>query len=314
MSENGVIISQDPQLLQALKLVRRVARFGSTLMLIGESGTGKDLIAGYFHKNSKRKDGKFVTVDCASIPSELIESALFGHEKGAFTGAVKQKEGFFETAHGGTIYLDQVDSLPLHIQSKLTRVLQEKAFERVGGTETIHVDVQIVSATRNDLAKQIQKGTFREDLYFRLSIVPVHLPPLRMRQADIPLLIKHFLEKFARKYNRETPRIQHQTLELLCNHNWPGNVRELENLMERLIISFKDSDTIQIDALPKQLESISSDTLDFFAEQNLTLEQLEKIYIQRILKKTKGNKSKAADILGINRKTLLEKRKRYHLN
>jgi transcriptional regulator with PAS, ATPase and Fis domain len=307
------IVTQDPGMLKILNSVKQTAKFGSSLMIIGESGTGKNLIARHYHLCSSRSSEPFIQFDCASMPSDLLETELLGHEKGAFTGAVQQRIGRFEAANNGTIFLDQIEELPILIQSKLTRVLQERCFERIGGNDTIHVDVQIVSATRNHLSNLIKEGLFREDLFFRLSIVPVNLPPLRARKGDIPLLMKHFLERSARKHDRPVPKLQLEALEMLCSYHWPGNVRELENLMERVIISCSAVTELTCDQIPLHQERISEATMDVFAEDNLSLEELEKIYIRKILQKVKGNKTKAAKILGINRKTLLEKRKRYNL-
>ncbi len=308
------IITQDPQFQQILEMVNRVSGYGSTILISGESGTGKDLIARLIHKSSPRLDQAYIKVDCASIPEELTESELFGHEIGAFTGAVMQRIGRFEMAHNGTIFLDQIGDLPPQIQSKLTRILQEKQFERVGGNETISTDVRIISASRIPLDNLVKRKLFRKDLYFRLSIVPIHLPPLRNRRGDIPLLAKHFLEYFAGKYHVSLPKLHPNALEFLCCYYWPGNVRELENLMERLIVCCSDRELITTADIPIQIESFDDQTLNYLAEKSMSLAEIEKLYIQKILVKEKGNKSRAARILGINRKTLLEKRRRYLLD
>ncbi|MBN1354868.1 sigma-54-dependent Fis family transcriptional regulator [bacterium] len=307
-------ITENPEMIQVLKLVKQTARYGSSLMIRGESGTGKDLLAKFYHNHSSRRSGSFIQVDCASIPPDLIESELFGHEKGAFTGAYSQRIGRFEAANSGTLFLDHVEELPVQVQSKLSRVLQENRFERLGGNEIITVDLQVVSSTRNNLDFLIREGLFREDLYFRLSVVPVALPPLRVRKGDIPLLVKHFLEAFTRKHSRPAPRFSVQALEILCSYPWPGNVRELENFMERVIISYQDGKEILSEELPLHFDNVTEMSLDAFADNHLTLQEIEKIYIRRVLYKVKGNKTKAAQILGINRKTLLEKRRRYDLN
>jgi len=312
--ENEHIITQDPQFHKILKLLRQIAHYGSTVILIGDSGTGKDLLAHYIHQLSPRKSKPFVKIDCAAIPHELAESEIFGHEKGSFTGAVQQRIGKFELAHTGTVFLDQVGDLPLSAQSKLTRVLQERRFERVGGNETLQVDVQIISASRSKLDRKLREGLFREDLYFRLSVMPINLPLLRARKGDIPLLIKNFLEKFAKKYDRPVPRLSPNVLDQLCSYHWPGNVRELENLMERLIISHTGESEITPSQIQLDFDRFDEQTLDRLAEQSMSIEEVEKLYIQKILRRTKGNKSKAAIILGINRKTLLEKRKKYNLD
>ncbi|MBN1550908.1 sigma-54-dependent Fis family transcriptional regulator [bacterium] len=306
-------ITHDPKMLQILKLVRQVAKFSSSLLIIGDSGTGKDLLAKLYHYFSPRRESKFVKVDCVSISKDLIESELFGHEKGAFSGAVVTRIGKFELAGKGSIYLDRVEELPTNIQTKLSRVLQEKVLERLGSNEQIPVNTQIVSSTQNDLASKIKNGKFREDLYFRLSIVPIKIPPLRSRKGDIPILIKHFFDSFSAKYKLEAPKLHPEVLEMLCNYHWPGNVRELENLVERLLISYQHQDEITADQIHLLDETFSEESLDSFADRNLSLTEIEKFYIKKILRKTKGNKTIAANILGINRKTLLEKRRKYDL-
>jgi two-component system, NtrC family, response regulator AtoC len=307
------LITQDPQMHQILKLVRQVAMYHSSVLISGESGTGKDLIAHLIHMSGSRREKPFVKVDCASIPLDLIESELFGHEKGSFTGAIQQRIGRFELADSGIVFLDQIGELPLQVQTKLTRVLQDKCFERLGSNETINVDIQIISATPVQLNAKIKESSFREELYYRLSIVPIHLPPLRDRKGDVPLLTKYFLDKFAAQYNRTPPKLHPKALEMLCNYYWPGNVRELEHLMERMIINFNENDEILPDQIPIVPEEMTTRIIDSLAEQSMSLQEVEKYYIQRILHKTKGNKSLAASLLGINRKTLLEKRRRYNI-
>ncbi len=298
---------------QILKTARQVAVYGSNICITGESGTGKDLLANFIHQSSPRRSHPFIKVDCVAIPTDLIESELFGHEKGAFTGASHVHIGKLEQAHLGTIFLDQVTEIPLLVQSKLTRVLQERCFERIGGNETISIDIQLISASRFLLSNKVREGVFREDLFFRLNILPIHMPPLRSRRGDIPLLAKYFLDKFAAKHNLPSPRLHSQTLNLLCAYHWPGNIRELENLMERLIITFSGETEISVSQLPVEFERFDEDTLDALSEHAMSLDEVEKLYIQKILHQTKGNKSTAAKILGINRKTLLEKRKKYLL-
>ena len=314
MSEHSEIITQDPRMLGIIKLLKRISSYRSHLLVTGESGTGKDLMARAFFQFRGCENENFTKIDCAAIPENLIESELFGHEKGAFSGAVSQRIGRLENANGGTVYFDQISEIPVHLQSKLTRVLQEKTFERLGGNATITIDIQVIASTKEPLEHKIRTGSFREDLYYRLSIVPIHLPPLRKRKSDIPLLTNHFLNKFAVKYHKKKPKISAPALELLCSYSWPGNVRELENTMERLILTSNSHSEIYPKDLPLQESFSDNHSIDHFAEINMTIEELEKIYIQRILKKTRGNKSAAAKILGINRKTLLEKRKRYNLD
>ena len=313
MDSSPVLITQDRQLQNILKLVRQVARFGSNLLITGESGTGKDLVAQYYHCYSKVRSGPFIKVDCTAVPEDLIESELFGHEKGAFSGAISQRLGRFERAHNGTLFIDQIEEIPSHIQPKLTRIIQEKTFERLGGNQSIYSNVQIVSSTKVSLDFRVKEGMFREDLYYRLSIMPITLPPLRSRRGDIPLLIKYFLDKFAEKHNRSAPKLHPDALTKLCEYNWPGNIREVENLIERLIISSQSNDEIQANNLQLEPLLTADDSLESFVDKEISLELLEKEYIRRILQKTRGNKSIASKILGINRKTLLEKRRKYNL-
>lgn len=300
-------------MLNILSTAHQIAPYHSNIQITGESGTGKDLLAAIIHALSPRQSRPFVKIDLSATPENLVESELFGHVRGAFSSASQDREGRLSAADGGTVYLDHINELNPAIQAKLTRVLQEKQFEPVGSNTTTSVDIRFIAASRQDLGRLVRQGSFREDLYFRLSIIPIFIPPLRKRLADIPLLVKHFLDKFASQYQKSQPRLDTGALDLLCAYNWPGNVRELENLMERLIITHDGASCITPSQLHLDFDFISDASLETLAEQNLSLDQIEKLYIQKILLKTRGNKSKASRILGINRKTLLEKRKKHQI-
>jgi len=304
------IVAEAPEMRAALRLAAQVAPSDATVLILGESGTGKELIARAIHEESKRREGPFVKVDCTALPEGLLESELFGHEKGAFTDAVAEKPGRFELAHGGTLFLDEVAELPQSLQAKLLRVLQERAFERVGGNRTISVDVRILAATNRDLAKALKASQFREDLYYRLNVVPVVVPPLRRRPEDILPLAAHFLQHFGTRYGKAVPGLSPEAATLLRRHPWPGNVRELEHVIERAVILWERG-PIRPEELTVDLMAVASDGVP--DQELLTLEELEREYIRRVLRRVRGHKSRAARILGINRKTLLEKRKRYGL-
>ncbi|MGH7362846.1 MAG: sigma-54 interaction domain-containing protein [Candidatus Methylomirabilales bacterium] len=304
------IVAEAPEMRAALRLATQVAATDATVLILGESGTGKELIARAIHEGSARRGGPFVKVDCTALPEGLLESELFGHEKGAFTDAAAEKPGRFELAHGGTLFLDEVGELPQSLQAKLLRVLQERAFERVGGTRTISVDVRILAATNRDLAKALKGGQFREDLYYRLNVVPILVPPLRRRPEDILPLAAHFLQRFGARYGKAVPGLSPEAAALLRRYSWPGNVRELEHAIERAVILWERG-VIRPEELAVDLMAVASDGLP--DQELMTLEELEREYIRRVLRRVRGHKSRAARILGINRKTLLEKRKRYGL-
>ncbi|BCS34552.1 acetoacetate metabolism regulatory protein AtoC [Luteitalea sp. TBR-22] len=242
------IIGEHPLLLEVLKSLRRVAPTETTVLLGGESGTGKELFARALHAHSDRADGPFVAINCAAIPETLLESELFGHEKGAFTGANARKPGKFEVAHGGTLFLDEIGEMPVNLQAKVLRVLEERSFERVGSNTTLHVDVRLVAATNRDLRAAVAARTFREDLFFRLSVFPITIPPLRDRPTDVPILARHFVERFAREQNKRPPHLSTTAIEALERHAWPGNVRELQNCIERAVI-LAEGDTIHAQQL-----------------------------------------------------------------
>jgi len=307
-------ITQDSIFLKTLSTARKIAQYNSNVLITGESGTGKNLLAHYIHKNSPRQSHCFVNIDLSAIPVNLVESELFGHVKGAFSGAYEDRDGRLKNAHSGTVFLDHINELPPAVQAKLTRLIQEKQFEPVGSNVTITVDVRFIAASRYDLAELVKQGQFREDLFFRLSIMPITLPPLRSRPGDIPVLAKHFLNYYAKAHHKALPKLHPGVIDLLCSYHWSGNVRELQNQMERLVISADDNTTITPSQLNLEFDLTRDTTLDALAERSLDLQEIEKLYIQKILNKTRGNKSEAARILGINRKTLLEKRKKYHLD
>ncbi len=310
-SAKRLIVGQSPPMRKIFEKIARVAPTESSVLISGESGTGKELVARAIHANSNRKDMEFVAVDCSALVETLLESELFGHVKGSFTGAHQTKHGLFELANHGTFFFDEITNLSLKIQAKLLRVIQEREFMKVGDQHRIKLDVRIIAASNTPLPEAIRNGTFREDLFYRLSVVPLELPPLRNRREDIPLLIEHFLEKLSRKMKKPTPTISPEAVGVLKQYPWPGNVRELEHAIERILI-LEDTDIIQERNLPSYIIQRQGD-LQIFPEDPITLEELEKKYIAFVLKKTKGKKIEAARILGINRKTLSAKIKKYGL-
>jgi DNA-binding NtrC family response regulator len=297
------VIGRTPQMFQVYKTIAKVADTKSTVLLCGERGTGKELIARSIHYNSQRNNRTFIPVDCASLVETLIESELFGHVRGAFTGASSAKRGLFEEADGGTLFLDEVGNLSLSVQSKLLRFLQEHEIKRVGGTESIKVDVRIIAATNQPLEPLVKSGKFREDLFDRLNVVIITLPPLRERKEDIPLLASHFLQKFSEENHKNISHLSPEALEILTRYSWPGNVRELEHTVERAVI-FSIHPMILPEDLPKKMfEEIGSPEI-LIPEKPLSLRELEKRYVLKVLQETGGNKKKASEILGIDRTTL----------
>jgi len=312
---NG-IIGKSNKMKEVFEKVKVVAQSDTTVLITGESGTGKELVANAIHYNSPRKDEAFIKVSCAALPETLLEAELFGHEKGAFTGALKQKKGRFELAHKGTLFLDEIGEISLTVQVKLLRVLQERELERVGGTETINVDVRIICATQRDLKKEVQKGSFREDLYYRLNVVPVFLPPLRERKEDILLLVEHFLDAYSKQMNKSIKNLSLEVRELLLKYDFPGNVRELENAIERGVTLCRNGE-IQAWDLPEDICSCCdagfkvANRLHYSEPLSSALSVFEKQYICRVIEEAGGNKTLAAKMLGISRKTLWEKCKQY---
>ncbi|MBA4394452.1 MAG: two-component system response regulator [Desulfobacca sp.] len=310
------LITQSPKMEEVLSLVARVAPSQSTVLIRGESGTGKGLIAKVIHYHSPRSSHPLITINCAAIPENLLESELFGHEKGSFTGALFQHQGKFEQAQGGTLFLDEIGDLSPALQAKLLRVIQEKTFERVGGNKTIQVDVRVISATHQDLEGCIQEGKFRQDLYFRLNVVSLFLPPLRERREDIPLLIDHFLLKFGRQNKKEGLEISKEARELLLRYQYPGNVRELENLVERAVVLCRGQLITSRD-LPFHLKEGVGEPMAMAFPSHLTLpqqlEELEKQMIQQALRENSGIQTRAAEKLGISERVLRYKLQKYGL-
>ena len=307
----GLVGKSDP-MLKIYELIETVAQTDATVLIHGESGTGKELAANAIHLQSLRKNAPFIKVNCAALPETLLETELFGHEKGAFTGALRQRKGRFESANRGTLFLDEIGDLPLSVQVKLLRVLQERQFERVGGNETLSVDVRLICATLKDLKEGIQRGVFREDLYYRLNVVPLVLPPLRERREDILLLADHFIEKISRKMGKEITAISEEAKALLMRYSFPGNIRELENMLERAIALIKGT-VIQAQDLPDEIcgrtnpVTMICDKIRGTKPLGQAVSLFEKEYIQSVLEKTKGKKGQAAEVLGISRKSLWEK-------
>ena len=310
-SPKHLIVGQSPPMKKIFEKIARVAPTESSVLISGESGTGKELVARAIHANSNRKDKEFVAVDCSALVETLLESELFGHVKGSFTGAHQTKHGLFELANHGTFFFDEITNLSLKIQAKLLRVIQEREFMKVGDQHRIQLDVRIIAASNTPLSEAIRKGTFREDLFYRLSVVPLELPPLRQRKEDIPLLIEHFLEKLSHKMKKPPPEISPEAVDILKQYPWPGNIRELEHAIERVLI-LEDTDIIRERNLPSYIIQQQGD-VQIFPEDPITLEELEKKYIAFVLKKAEGKKIEAARILGINRKTLSAKIKKYRL-
>lgn len=310
------MVGQSPLMQGVYELIERVADSDSTILIQGESGTGKEVVAKTIHFNSPRRDKPLIPVNCGAIPEALLESELFGHEKGAFTGAVTSRIGRFELAHGGTLFLDEISELPLPLQVKLLRVLQERSFERVGGNKTIHVDVRIVAATNQDLELAVDEKRFRKDLFYRLNVIPMMIPPLRERKEDVPLLIDHFISRFNEKKQRKIQGVVPDAEKLLLEYPWPGNIRELENLIERLV-TLKQEGLIQPSDLPDKLTKSHERRLLFqfeLPEEGANFSELvsefENQLLQQALSKANGVKNRAAQLLKMNRTTLVEKLKR----
>ncbi|WP_003544475.1 sigma-54-dependent transcriptional regulator [Desulfotomaculum nigrificans] len=312
------IVGNSQAIQDVCTLIEKVADSNATVLITGESGTGKEVTALTIHQLSSRRDKPFVPINCAALPESLLESELFGHEKGAFTGAVARKLGRFELANEGTLFLDEITEMPLSMQVKLLRVLQEKTFERVGGTESIQVDVRVIAATNRDPMECIKKGTFREDLYYRLNVLPIKLPPLRERVEDIPLLVMHFLKKFNPS---KEPAISPDAMGLLSTYQWPGNIRELQNVIERAVI-LSQGQEIKPYHLPKEIqktdtnkgsEEQNTSLVINFPDQGISLEELEKELILKALEKSNGNQTKASQLLGITRSALLYRAQKYQI-
>ena len=312
------IIGKSDKMKDIFEKIEIIAPTDTTVLITGESGTGKELVANAIHYNSPRKNEAFIKVSCAALPETLLEAELFGHERGAFTGALKQKKGRFELAHKGTLFLDEIGEINQTVQVKLLRVLQGREFERLGGTSTINVDVRIIGATQRDLKKEVQKGSFREDLYYRLNVVPVHLPALRDRKEDILLLMEHFLNMYSKHMNKPMRGISIEAREFILKYDYPGNIRELENAVKRALTLSRDKE-IQPWDLPEDMCTICregskvGERLSYSEPLPTAMSLFEKQYVSKVLEETKGNKTLASKLLGISRKTLWEKCKLYGL-
>ena len=303
------IVGESPPILEVLKIIEKVADTDSTVLVQGESGTGKELVARALHQSSSRQKKEMVVVNCAAIPNHLLESELFGHERGAFTGATDQRIGKFERGHGSTLFLDEIGDMSIELQSKLLRTLQEGEIERLGGTKVIRVNVRIIAATNQDLQQAIEAGTFRQDLYYRLNMIPIHLPPLRTRQNDILMLAEYFLQKHSKAHDQTVRLISQKARELLMQYNWPGNVRELEYSILRAVL-FTEGDVIFPKHLPQEIQS----TIQRHVENvpvGLTMKEMEKELILKTLEKMEGNRTRTAEILGISLRSLQYKLKHY---
>ncbi len=312
----GEIVGESPQIKEIFRQIQKVAPTDSSVLIIGESGTGKELVARAIHHVSQRAGGPFIKVNCGALVESLLESELFGHEKGAFTGATRQRRGKFELAHKGSIFLDEIGDISPAMQIKLLRVLQEHEFDRVGGEQTVQVDVRVIAATNQDLMTKVEESTFREDLYYRLNVIPIELPPLRERREDIALLVKHFVEKKARELSRPIPVILPEAMEALMQYNWPGNVRELENVLERALV-LCDENTVGLNDLPVLTAGPIRINGIRLPSENLPLDQvlehMEEQLIRRALERTNGVKTQAARLLGIKTSALYYKLEKYEL-
>ncbi len=310
------ILGTSPQIQTVRDIIKKVADTDSTVLILGESGTGKELVAKELHRQSSRSGNPFIPINCGAIPEELLESELFGYEKGAFTGAIATKIGRFEAADKGTVFLDEIGDMSVGLQVKILRVLQEREFERIGGRKSIKVDIRIIAATNQDLERAVAEKRFREDLYYRLNVIPISLPPLRERREDIPLLATHFLETISTKKNKKVTGIDPEAMKILEEYDWPGNVREMVNLIERLVV-LKENGTITVDDLPASiLKKKLTTSLEPFhlptegVDFNTAVDDFERKLIKIALHKADGVKKKAADFLNLNRTTLIEKMKR----
>jgi len=309
------IISKNKQMQKIFEVITKVAQYKSTILITGESGTGKELVARALHYNTDRAQNPFVAVNCGAIPENLLESELFGHAKGAFTDAIRTKKGLFEEADGGTLFLDEIGELPPQLQVKLLRVLQEGEIRRIGESKPIQVDVRIVAATVKDLVKEVNEGRFRDDLFYRINVLPIHIPPLRERNEDVPLLTAHFIRKYSQAMSKNVVGIDSKALEALMNYKWYGNVRELENTIERAIV-LTDRENIEMENLPLEIQNFQEEIpLEPLAEEEYSIKKssrfLEMNLIKKALKKTKGNHTHASKLLEISHRALLYKIKEY---
>ncbi|MCK4470085.1 MAG: sigma-54-dependent Fis family transcriptional regulator, partial [Desulfobacterales bacterium] len=316
----GKLTAYSDGMKKVVEKIKKVASSDSSVAIYGESGTGKELVARALHFNSDRRDYPLVTVNCGAIPEELLESELFGHEKGAFTGAIRSRTGRFELAQGGTIFLDEIGDMSPSLQVKVLRVIQERQFERIGGIKSIDVDIRIITATNQDLEKAVAEKRFREDLFYRINVIPIHLPPLRERKADMPVLITHFLKKFNKSKEKNIKGVTPEAMNCLMRYHWPGNVRELQNLIEMLVV-IKEYGNIELKDLPDKIRLNSEEVAEVISDVEITddgmdinevIGQFEKNLLQKALQKSGGIKTKAAKLLSLNRTTFVEKLKRHN--
>jgi DNA-binding NtrC family response regulator len=303
------IVGNSEAMQRVYRLIEKVASISSNVLIVGETGTGKELVARAIHYNSERAERPFIAVNCGALTESLLESELFGHIKGAFTGAITNREGFFRKADKGTLFLDELSEVSPGLQVKLLRAIQEREVIPVGGREPLKFDVRFIAATNRKLEEEVRKGTFREDLFYRINVIAIQLPPLRQRQEDIPLLVQHFLLKYAERLGKASMKMSREAMHVLVNYGWPGNVRELENIMERTV-ALCESDTIAPADLPEKLTQVKIAIRDL-DDYQMTLEALEEQHIKRVLQRVEGDKVKAAQILGINLSTLYRKLARY---
>jgi two-component system response regulator AtoC len=309
------IISKNEKMQSIFDVIKKVAPYKSTILITGESGTGKELIARALHYSSDRSQSPFIPINCGAIPENLLETELFGHAKGAFTDAIRTKKGLFEEADGGTLFLDEIGELPIQLQVKLLRVLQDGEIRRVGESKSIQIDVRIITATAKDLTKEVNEGRFREDLFYRLNVLPIYIPPLRERKEDIPLLVYHFINKYSQSMNKNVVGITPKALDALMNYKWYGNVRELENTIERAIV-LTDRENIELENLPIEIQNFQDQVqLTPLDEEDYSIKKaskfLEMNLIKKALKKTKGNHTHAARLLELSHRALLYKIKEY---
>ena len=303
------IVGESPPIVEVLKIIEKIADTGSTVLVQGESGTGKELVARALHQNSSRRKKEMVVVNCAAIPDHLLESELFGYERGAFTGATYQKIGKFERGHGSTLFLDEIGDMSIELQAKLLRTLQEGEIERLGGTKVIHVDARIIAATNQDLRQGIKAGTFRQELYYRLNMIPIYLPPLRARQKDISVLAEYFLKKHSKAHNQPVRWISQKARELFMQYDWPGNVRELEYAILRAVL-FAEGEVVFPKHLPEEIQSAGRQQIET-VPVGVTMKEMEKELILKTLDRMHGNRTRTAEILGISLRSLQYKLKRY---
>ncbi|MBW2331124.1 MAG: sigma-54-dependent Fis family transcriptional regulator [Deltaproteobacteria bacterium] len=311
------MVAKSKSMRKIFDTIQKIADYKTTVLITGESGTGKELIARAIHYNGARKHKPIVAVNCGGLPENLLESELFGHVKGAFTDASKDKKGLFQEASGGTLFLDEIAELPLPLQVKLLRVVQDELVRPVGSTQSVKMDVRIIAATGQDLAEAVKEGTFRDDLFYRINVLSIHVPPLRDRKEDIPLLLNHFVKKFKKRLNKEIEGLRPEALQILMDYPWPGNIRELENVIERTMV-LTERREIHLDELPEEIRSSAAATRDLWRTNSISLKvntmTLEKALIQRALRETNNNRTRAAKLLEISHPTLLSKMKTYGIS